>query len=58
MSCFVSVPLLMVSLYKKRTLTKTKIGNREWSVASIGLTMILFGGMWILGLWKAVKCFK
>jgi hypothetical protein len=24
----------------------------------IGLTMLLIGGMWILGLWKAVECFK
>jgi hypothetical protein len=24
----------------------------------IGLTMLLFGGVWVLGLWKAVECFK
>jgi hypothetical protein len=27
-----------------------EIGTRDWSIAMIGLTMFLFGGMWILEL--------
>jgi hypothetical protein len=42
------------------TLTKTKVGTRNWGIALIGLTMFLFGEMWILELWirKAVEWFK
>jgi hypothetical protein len=40
------------------TLTKTEVGTMNWGTAVIGLTMFLFGGMWILGLriWEAVEC--
>ena len=33
---------------------------QEWGVAVIDLTMLLFGRMWIWGLWiwKAVECFN
>jgi hypothetical protein len=33
-------------------------GVRDWGIAVIGLTMLLFGEMWIWGLWKVVECFK
>ena len=31
--------------------------NQEWSIAVMGLTMLLFGRLWIWGLWKAMECF-
>ena len=50
----------MVSVHSSKSLTKTEVGTRDWGIAVIGLTMHLFGRMWILGLWiwKAVECFK
>ena len=38
----------------------TKVGTRDLGIAVIGLTMLLFGRMWIWGLWiwKAVGRFK
>ena len=50
----------MVSVHSSKTLTKTEVGTRDWGIAVIGLTMLLFGRMWILGLWiwKAMECFK
>jgi hypothetical protein len=50
----------MVSVHSSKTLTNSKVGTRNWGITVIGLTMILFGRMWILGLWiwKAVECFK
>jgi hypothetical protein len=44
----------MVSVHSSKTLTN-KLG-----IAVIGLTVLLFGRMRILGLriWKAVECFK
>jgi len=41
----------MVSLHSRKTLTKTEVGTRDWNIAMIGLTTLLFGRMWILGLW-------
>ena len=45
---------------QNRTVTKTKGGNRECSIAMTGLTMLFVGRMWNFGLWirKAVDCFK
>jgi hypothetical protein len=40
------------------TLAKIEFGTGDQGIAVIDLTMLLFGGMWILGLWKAVKYFK
>jgi hypothetical protein len=57
----VSQPQLNVFLFKSclgrgissemETLTKTEVGTRDWGIAVIGLTMLLFGRMWISGLW-------
>jgi hypothetical protein len=30
------------------TLTKREVGTRDWDIAVIFLTMLLFEGMWIL----------
>jgi hypothetical protein len=48
---------------KKQNKTKQKkadVGTRDFGIAVINPTMLLFGGMWALGLWlrKAVGCFK
>ena len=50
----------MVSVYRIKTLIKTEVGSRDWGISVIGLTMLLLGSMWILGLWiwKAMECFK
>ena len=50
----------MVSLHNSKTLTNTEVGTRDWGIAMIGLTMLLFERMWIWGLqiWDAVDCFK
>jgi hypothetical protein len=50
----------MVSVQSSKTLTKIEVGTRDWGIAVIGLTMLLFEKMWILGLWiwNTMKCFK
>jgi hypothetical protein len=48
----------MVSIHISKTLTKTEVGTTDWGIAVLGLTMLLFGGMWVLGLQKAVRCCK
>jgi hypothetical protein len=40
----------MASADSNKTLTKTEVGTRDWDIAVIGLTMLLFGRMWILEL--------
>ena len=40
------------------TLASTEFGTGDWGVTVKGLTMLLFEGMWIWGLWKAEDCFK
>ena len=56
----ISIALLMVFLHSSKTLTKIEVGTRDSGIAVIGLTVLLFGRMRILGLriWKAVECFK
>ena len=41
----------MVSFHTNRALAKTEVGTRKCDIVVIGLTMLLFGGMWTLGLW-------
>jgi hypothetical protein len=48
---FIKLALVMVSVHSSKTLTKTEIGTRDWGIAVIGLTMLLFGRIWNLGLW-------
>ena len=38
------------------TLPKTEVGTRDWGIAAMGLTVLLFGRMQIWGfwIWKAV----
>jgi hypothetical protein len=50
----------MMSVNSSKTQTKTEVGTRNWDIADIGLTMLLFGRMWIweLWIWKAMECFK
>ena len=57
---FIRLALVMVSVHSSKTLTKTEVGTRHWGIAVIGLTMLLFERMWILGLWiwNSVECFK
>jgi hypothetical protein len=42
---FISLALVMVSVYSSKTLTKTEVGIRDWGIAVIGLTMLLFERM-------------
>ena len=42
----------MGSLHSNETQTKTENGNRDCSIVVLDLAMLLFGGMWILGLGK------
>ena len=39
---------------------RKEIGTRDWGIAMMGLTMLLFRRMWIWGLWiwEAVECFN
>jgi hypothetical protein len=55
---FIRFALVMVSVHSSRTPSKTEVGTRDWGIAVIGLTMLLFEIMWILELWiwKAVEC--
>jgi hypothetical protein len=49
-----------LSVHSSETLTKTEVDTRDWGIAVIGLTMLLSGRIWILGLriWRTVECFK
>jgi hypothetical protein len=48
---FIRLALVMVSVHSSKTLTKTEVGTRDWGIAVVGLNMLLFERMWILGLW-------
>ena len=50
----------VASFHSKGNPNEDKIWYQEWGIAVRGLTMLLFGGMWIweLWIWKAVECFK
>ena len=51
----------MVSLQSNRTLTKTKVGTRDWGIAVTGLAMLFVEEIGkTLGLWtrKTVGCFN
>jgi hypothetical protein len=39
---FIRLALVMVSVHSSKTLTKTEVGTRDWGIAVIGLTMLLF----------------
>jgi hypothetical protein len=52
--------LVLVSVHSSKTLSKTEVGTRDWGIAVICLTILLFERMWNLGLWiwNTVECFK
>ena len=39
----------MLSLHSNRN-TETEVGAKDWGIVVTGLTMLLFGGMWTVGL--------
>lgn len=43
MVSFISVILVMVSLYSNTIVTKMEVGTRNWDIAVTGLTMLFFG---------------
>jgi hypothetical protein len=55
----IRVNLVIVSLHINGN-PKTDFGTRYLGIAVVGLTMLLFGRIWIWGhwKWKAVKCIK
>ena len=60
MLTFIRVAIVIVSLYKNRTLTMTEVGTKDWSIAVIALAMFLVDGMQTFGLeiGNTVECFK
>lgn len=44
------VALVVASLHSNRTITKTDFGTIDWDISVTGLTMLLVGEMWTLGL--------
>lgn len=51
MFVFIRVALVM-SLLQWKPKLRQKVGTRRWGIVAIGPTMLLFGGMWVWGLWK------
>ena len=50
---FIRLSLVMVSVHGSKTLTKTEVDTRDWGIAVIGLTMLLFeSGFWDFGFGK------
>jgi hypothetical protein len=57
MLSFIRDGLVMVSLLRNKTVTKTEVDSGDWDITETALTMLFVGGMWkTLGLWttKAV----
>ena len=53
------IAIVVVSLYKNRTLTNTEVGTKDWGIAVIVLTVILIGMQTFgLGIGNTVECFK
>jgi len=38
----VRVALVIVSVHSKKNITKTQVGTRDWGIAEIGLTTVVF----------------
>jgi len=59
MFSFIKVVMALVSFHSDRN-ARTEVGTRGPGVAVIGLTMLLFGGIWTLRLWvwKGVESFR
>jgi hypothetical protein len=47
MLSFLRLDLVMVSVHRSKAQTKTEDGTRVWGIVVIGLTMLLFGRIWI-----------
>ena len=58
MLSFKGLALVIVSVQSIKTLIKTEVGTRDWGIAVIVLTMLLWGEKWILRLWEAVESFN
>ena len=59
LNVFTRVALVIVLLQSNGKFN-SEVGTRDWGIAVIGLAMLLFKRMWILGLWiwNTVECFK
>jgi hypothetical protein len=44
---FIRLALVMVSVHSSKILANTEVGTRDWGIAVIGLTTLLFERMWI-----------
>jgi hypothetical protein len=45
MLSFIRLALVMVSVYRSKTLNKTGVGTWDWGISLKGQTMLLFGRM-------------
>ena len=58
MLSFIRLVLVIVSVQSSKTLIKTEVGTRAWTIAVVGLPMLWLGGKWILKFWKALESFN